>query len=477
MIRRAQRTLSQGFDANMDLALLWLASVVAWPLVPASSPLARPDLAPWLIATLSAALALRGRRLGAGPHPSLQPRFDAIGALTRRLAVAITPVALLCAVDAAERRAWPPAAVAILSGFVALLGLAFGHTHGLTAWQPGRHSEASARAATTLLLIGAALGLGAASPELRTLDPAIAPSVTLGLACLAAGLADGRARHLAQRRAAGTRDGATWRPELFPFALAALGPGIGFYLLHRIFRPLGGLDFDQAYAASLFVLVWVGLIWPRPEPIARAVLLHEVAPVSGRDRAPDDAASPFDAPPEGALRLDPRRMRRTRVIHPWLVPVRAARISDLDDPARPLYERQPAPMAAHALGDAAFEPDPITNSAQMDCITLRLRGGDGAVSLTQGEGLTRRVVILRPFLPPGASAVPRTPTYAWEREQPEQSVQQLDPTLDAATLRDGDVLVLSIEGVARAYEIELGAPIFTDARLRPPQLEDYVGVS
>lgn len=475
MIRRVQRTLTQGFSANLDLALLWLASVVAWPLVPASNPLARPDLTPWLIATLAAALALRGRRLGAGPHPSLQPRFDAVGALARRLAVVLTPVALFCTVDAANSRELIPAVLALLSGVAALAGLAVGHGHGLTAWQPGVSSEASARAATALVLVGAALGLGAAAPWLGS--TAVEASATLGLACLAAGLADGRARHLAQRRAAGNRDGSRWRPELFPFALAALGPGIGFYLLHCIFRPLGGLDFDQAYAASLFVLVWVGLIWPRPEPIARAVLLHEVVPVSGQDLPPGDAASPFDEPPEGALRLDPRRMRRTRVVHPWLVPVRASRISDLDDPARPLVERQPAPMAAHALGDAAFEPDPLTNSAQIDCITLHLRGGDSAVSLSRGEGLTRRVVILRPFLPPGASAAPRTPTYAWEREQPEQSVQQLDPTLDAATLRDGDVLVLSIEGVARAYEIELGAPVFTDARLRPPQLEDYVGVS
>ena len=171
-------------------------------------------------------------------------------------------------------------------------------------------------------------------------------------------------------------------------------------------------------------------------------------------------------------------MRRTRVIHPWLVPVRGSRIADLDDPVRPLRARGLPPLPAHALVEAAFEPDPLTRATQTGIITLRMRGGDETVSLTQGDGATRRIAILRAFLPPGASARRRIATYAWDPALPEASVQLVDHTTEQATLRDGDVIVLSVEGVARAWEVELGAEIFTAAEadaFRPPQLADYGG--
>ena len=41
----------------------------------------------------------------------------------------------------------------------------------------------------------------------------------------------------------------------------------------------------------------------------------------------------------------------------------------------------------------------------------------------------------------------------------------------------GSILVHSTEGIARAYELEIGAPVYDweEAMLqRPPQLEDYV---
>lgn len=54
--------------------------------------------------------------------------------------------------------------------------------------------------------------------------------------------------------------------------------------------------------------------------------------------------------------------------------------------------------------------------------------------------------------------------------------------VDASTtelrLRDGDILILSTEGVARAFELEIGAQVLDRAEFghqRPPQLEDYVG--
>lgn len=479
MIRRVRRAVASGLAANLDLTGLWLAAVVAWPLVPTGHALARPDLLPWLIGTLSAALALRGRRLGAGPHPMLTPRHEALGAWLRRAAVALTPAVLLATHEAAATLAVTPAVLAGVGAVAVVVLLSTGSTHSLTAWRPAAKPAALA---WTLggagSLVGAAW-IGVASRQLSGEGAALASSGLLGLAFLSAGLVDGRARHLAQRKTAGLRDGSPFRVDLFPFLLAALGPSVGLFLLHLIFRPMGGLDFNQAFVASLHVVVWVGLLWPRPEPLARTVLLHEVVPVSGQDKEPREAANPFDEPPEGALRLDPRRMRRTRVIHPWLVPVRGSRIADLDDPIRPLWPRALPPLPAHALGDAAFEPDPLTRATQTELLTLRMRGSDETVNLAQSDGLTRRIAILRPFLPPGVPSRPRLSTYAWDEPVPDESVQVVDPTTELATLRNGDVIVVSVEGVARAYEVELGAAVYTASEaeaMRPPQLADYVGV-
>ena len=107
-----------------------------------------------------------------------------------------------------------------------------------------------------------------------------------------------------------------------------------------------------------------------------------------------------------------------------------------------------------------------------------MKGGDETVSLSGGEGLTRRIAILRPFLPPGAPTRARISTYTWDAALPEESVQVIDAGTRLATLRHGDIIVVSVEGVARAVEVDLGALIFSAAEaalLRPPQLGDYVG--
>lgn len=467
-----------GLLGNRDLVALWVVAVVLWPIVPEGSLAARSDLGPWMIGTLAAALALRGRRLGAGPHPMLSQRKDPLAGLARRLAVMLTPLVLgLTAEAAATREALPAIAAGVGLGAVASL-LAAGREAGLTAWRPPGGSGAWLWGMGGIALLGAAAGLGVARARLGEPQQPLLTSALLGLAFLGAGLTDGRARHLRQRRAAGNRDGSPWRPDLFPFLLAGLGPSLGLYLLYLLFEPLGGLSFDQAWVAALHVVVWAGLVWPKPEPLARAVLLHEVVPVSGRDAAGADTASAFDEPPEGALRLDPRRLRRTAVIHPWLVPVRGARIADLDDPIRPLWRRPLPALPAHALGEAAFEPDPLARATQTEIITLRMRGGDERTSLGGGEGLTRRIAILRPFLPPGAPTRWRVATYAWDGRQPQEAVQIIDGDTRVATLRDGDVIVVSVEGVARAWEVDLGDALFSAAdveSLRPPQLGDYVG--
>ena len=62
---------------------------------------------------------------------------------------------------------------------------------------------------------------------------------------------------------------------------------------------------------------------------------------------------------------------------------------------------------------------------------------------------------------------------------PKETRQIITAKTPAVTLRDGDVLVMSSEGVARAFEVEMGEPIYDHSRanaFRAPQLEDYVEV-
>ena len=44
------------------------------------------------------------------------------------------------------------------------------------------------------------------------------------------------------------------------------------------------------------------------------------------------------------------------------------------------------------------------------------------------------------------------------------------------SLENGSIIVLATEGVARAFEVEIGAPVYRlpDASGLDPQLEDYV---
>jgi hypothetical protein len=45
------------------------------------------------------------------------------------------------------------------------------------------------------------------------------------------------------------------------------------------------------------------------------------------------------------------------------------------------------------------------------------------------------------------------------------------------SIENGSIIVLATEGVARAFEVEIGAPVYRlpdAAGFRPPQLEDYV---
>lgn len=480
MINRVQRAVADAVAENLDLLGLWVIGVVVWPLVPVGHLLARDDLVPWMALNLSLALLLRGREIGAGPHPMLNPRRSTLGAWLRRGALVLAPLVMLAAYDAGRERS-ALYAVAMVVGVVAIATLlALGREEGETAWNPPGTSAWLRWLFLAVSLPALAGWLGVAS-RFESIPWASqgAPAGLIGFSFLAVGLIAGRVRNLSQRRAAGFRDGRPYRMDLFPFLLAFLGPSLGFFVLHQIFGRLGGLDFNQAYVGSLHVLVWAALIWAGREPIARTVILHEVTPTSGADPEAKGAANPFDQPPEGALRFNPLQTKRIRVLHPWVVPVRGARIADLDDPIQPLWSRSPPPLPLHILGEARFEPDAVTRGTQGEVITIALKGGDDTTTtLSEGsDGQTRRMVILRPFLPPGVPRRRRVATYAWDEDIPEQAIQVIDNTVETATLRDGDVIVISAEGVARAYEVEIGEALYSHldaAAFRPPQLEDYV---
>ena len=301
----------------------------------------------------------------------------------------------------------------------------------------------------------------------------------LGMTFLVEGLIDGSTRHLRQRRAAGQRDGGQWQPEKFKYALSFLGPLAGLWLLMQAIRMLQGQTpgFEQAFVGAMFVLAWVAVLWPRRTPVAVHCLLSEVRPSSGKDEKGGDTALDFDQVPQGALRINPVQMRPTRAIHPWLVPVRAGRIEDLDDPVRPLWTRPNRPRDHHVLGDASFEPDPVTRQPQTRVITVRLRAPDDVTTLSGGDIQSRRIVVLRPFPVGDARRGQQSVTYRWDDDRlPPGSIQVVDATTRELQLRDGDVLVLSSEGIARAYAIEIGEPLYTWGPLstsRPPQVEDY----
>lgn len=478
MIQRARRAITDAVAESADLLALWVVGLVLWPMVPVGHLAARDDLVPWMCATLALALLLRGRELGAGSHPMLNPRRSTMGRWLRKVAIILAPAVLAAAYQAgATRQAlW---AIGAAVGVLAITTLlAIGREDGETAWAPPGRAPWLLWTFFAISFPAFAGWLGlASSVDGMPYASEAASSGLMGLCFLGAGLVAGRVRNMNQRKAAGFRDGRPYKADLFPYLLAFLGPSVGLFLLHLLFGPLGGLDFNQAYVGSLHVLVWAALVWPKPDPIARTVLLHEVVPTSGDDPVAKDAANPFDQPPEGALRFNPLQTKRIRVVHPWLVPVRGARIADLDDPIRPLWTRPPPPLALHIWGEARFEPDPITRGTQGEVVTVTLKGDEDTVQLEGSEGQVRRMVILRPYLPPGVARRKRVATYAWDDDVPEQSVQVIDNTVDSATLRDGDVIVIGAEGVVRAYEVEIGDALYSHldaAAFRPPQLEDYV---
>lgn len=471
---RARRWIGE----NLDLLGIWWLMAAAQPLVPDGHLLARSDLAPWFALALTLGLLVRGAGLGEGPHPMLSPRRASVPAVIARVALALVPATLLCAYEAG-RTGSPWAMGGLGAGAILLaVGRALGAEHGRTAWRPSGAASWLVALPWAGLCFGGAAGAGWLSQEFDAGDARYAGfAILAGLCFLGAGLYADRAQDRQQRRRAGNRDGRAWWPDLFKPILAAVGPSLGLWLLLELHaRWFGVAGFEQAFAVALHALVWVAILCPPPPAAAIQCVLHEVVPVGGADEQSEETATSFERPPEGALRLQPVHLRRTRAVHLWLVPIHGARIHAYDDPIRPLWSRPPPPLASHVLGEARFDPDPATLDPQTEVLTVRLKGNLDVSQLGVADAQTRRVAVLRAWPASPWFSRRRERTYRWEAALPAEAVQVVDATTEALTLRDGDVLVLSTEGVARAYELEFGAEVPASSDLlfwRLPQIEDY----
>lgn len=474
------RRLLSGPSRNLDLVGVWLAAIVAVPLVPLDHLAARDDLVPWTTLVMIAVAFLRGRSLGDPVHPSLTPRRVAWATLFRRAGISLLPLAVALAYETARTAdAWWGYA-ALFTGVLATVGVGVGHLDHRTAWWPRHGTPALVLGAQAAFALGLAAGLGVLAHGIQDQVPTWAfAAPLLGLQFFAVGFVDDRIQIRWQRKAAGRRDGSPYAAPIFPFALALLGPSVGlfllFWLLEGLVAPVG---FPQATVLALHAAAWAAVVWPPRIPLAISCVLHEVVPAAGKDPGMKAQAG-FDRPPRGALRLDPLGIKRLRVVHHWLVHVRDPRIEDLDDPVRPLWPRRGFPMPHHVLGEAAFEPEESSQVPQWHTITVRLDEQRDVGRLDQGNAQTRRLAILRPYPTRGARTSRAMRTYRWDPDVPAGTLQVVDATTERLTLQDGDILVLSTEGVARAFELEIGAPIYDYEELqhqRPPQLEDYVAV-
>ena len=497
-----QRRLERMISRNLDLIFLWVFLIAYLPMVPVFSPLCREDLVPWLMFCLACTVALRGKSYGDGPHVSLTAQHSIVGRIFRWIGMVATPLVMILWYDLGayigvslatnvlhEVYAGPFIQASLYTSGVLVLML-LGSTHGRTAWDPDGVPGWLLWGFYIIFFIGMSFGCGflyvysVMETELGNdlvIFSDMAKSLILGLAFLAVGMICGRTKNLRQRVTAGKKDGGKYRTKPFNYLFACLGSFSGLWALAVLqsLLGLGEFSFEQAFIPSAFVIAWAGVVWPKPIPIAMTCLLHEVMPSGGNDPIISTTASPFDEPPEGALRINPLRIKRVRATHPWLVMVKASRVSEFDDPIRTLWPRREPPQAFHSLGDAAFELDPLTKQEQWSEITIRLKGGDDVAAVKGGAAVTQSIVVMKPFLRPGTPRRKQKTTYRWDKPIWEGKIQAVDASTESLSLENGSIIVLSTEGMARAFELEIGAPVYRlydVADFRPPQLEDYVKV-
>ena len=488
VFRNIQYRIRRGIKTNFDLLVAWIVLMILQPLISVEHFLAREDLVPWLFFCLAVVVLLRAKEYGDGAHSSLTKRYSVAGKWMRKIGALGTLLSVVLWYDLGlafelllngSKEGILLLVLPSVSTLLSLISIYLGREHNRTAWNPKGLPSWLLWFVGVGLCIAASLAVG----ELESQHPEWATeAILLGIGFLSVGLVLGRAVHLRQRMATGTKDNRPYRPALFNYLFSSVGAMCGLWVLYFLQELLGlgdQLSFELAFVPAAFVVAWAGVVWSKPIPIAITCLLHEIIPAGGGDKSISTTATPFDQTPEGALRINPLQIKRVLVTHPWLVPVKASRVPELDDPIRPLWPRREPPVSYHVLGGASFEPCKYTNQEQWDEITIRLKGSEDVGTLSGSAAMNRSIVVMKPFLSPGTSRKKRISTYQWEKPVLEASVQNVDATTESLSLENGSIIVMATEGVARAFELEIGAPVYRlneAAGFRPPQIEDYVKV-
>ena len=290
---------------------------------------------------------LRGREYGDGAHTSLTKQVSSLGSLMRLTARLLIPLLCVLLYDLGfhsklvldkepEGFVYLSRSIVFLVLFVCSLTLS--NPMEKTAWNPKGISSALLWSAALFIFVPLIVLVGYIANHYPQMP---CDAILLGIAFLLCGLLTGRVRHFRQRRRAGCKDGSSYFPGMFNYIFLRL---VQLLVCGRCIKSkrsgLGEkVSFEQAFVPAALIVAWAGVVWPKPLPIAVTCLLHEIMPAGGGDAYVSTTASPFDKPPEGALRINPLFIRRIRSTHPWLVPIKASRVPELDDPILPLWQR------------------------------------------------------------------------------------------------------------------------------------------
>ena len=191
------------------------------------------------------AVVLRGRRYGDGPHTSLTKRHSSTGLILVKVGMVGALLSLVWWYDLGV--AWDVVRTQSIGWldlvirpvgitFVTLLAIRLSKSHEQTAWNPHGISSAFIWILGLVFIVGSAIGIG----RFEKLNPAFhSESLLLGFAFLTVGLIVGRAQHLRQRLAAGTKDNRRYKPALFNYLFSSLGSAFGLWALYFHSRAIG----------------------------------------------------------------------------------------------------------------------------------------------------------------------------------------------------------------------------------------------
>lgn len=473
-----------------ELFLLWMGLVLAQALVPRTHYLADLSLLPWVTLTTSLCLLLRYYPLMPTPHPALSMRKATALALARRLSAVLVPWVLLLwvelAVDLRQDGKLTLELGAATLGATLLLGLGmfYSQQQGLTAWTP---TQGGYKRLMSLLCLGAGLPLFLLEPRA---NPMRDSGLTLGgiwlLPCLVGAsflLASSQltpARDMAQFVAGQAHHGRPavriWLQVLAPLLATWFLPVLGLGALNAFYlERYGDLGFSGAMLHALVICLFTGALYPRAVPVAMACIFHEVRPKGEEEEPEEGKVSDFTASPEGSLVFNPLHVERTRRIHPVLIPVESPQLALFEARVPYLWPLEGVAPQNQLLGHASFEVQGAY--PQWQEITVRKASRDLIAWKSQLGFNLQRILILRSF---SESWLPiQEVTFDHEETRWEGQVQSMADPGDTLSLRTGDMVVLSVGGSIRAYELEIGAPVYPGdpvAHERLPVLEDFVRV-